>query len=79
MSFKMSAIIMSIPLDSWVAMQVCKRREGSWGIGQTERRVGEKKVRGQAEGARERTCTSEISRKRTQNLKDLVTVKNLPV
>lgn len=27
MSFKMRAIIISIPLDSWVAMQVCKIRE----------------------------------------------------
>lgn len=29
MSFKMSAIIISIPFDSWVAMQVYKIREGS--------------------------------------------------
>ena len=29
MSFKMSAIIISIPFDSWVAMQVYKIREES--------------------------------------------------
>lgn len=52
MSFKMSAIIISIPLDSWVAMQVCKIREGS--RGEREGRKGKKREMGQVEGGRER-------------------------
>lgn len=41
MSFKMRAIIMSIPLDSWVAMHVCKiREEKGVGQGQKEGRGG---------------------------------------
>lgn len=35
MSFKMRAIIISIPLDSWVAMHVCKIREEK-GTGQEQ-------------------------------------------
>lgn len=42
MSFKISAIIISIPLDSWAAMQVCKIREGSWGVGGEGRKEGGK-------------------------------------
>lgn len=36
MSFKMRAIIISIPLDSWVAMHVCKTREEK-GMGQGQK------------------------------------------
>ena len=57
MSFKMSAIIISIPLDSWVAMQVWKIREGSR-RGEREGRRGEKSETGQAEGGRGRIHTS---------------------
>lgn len=79
MSFKMSAIIISIPLDSWVAMQVCKIREGSWRQGAMEGRRGERGTQdGQREGEREYAHQQIPQRTPPQNLKDLVTAMNLP-
>lgn len=78
MSFKMRAIIISIPLDSWVAMHVCKiREEEGMGQGRERGRGGEGKEGDDTARGRERIWTSANFQKKEPELKIPCSTNNL--